>query len=116
MVIRFKKYQSGSETITAVRLTDKNVAEVVAYVSKNGGTILDETQVFKDTKFQEGAYTAVKVSIVQRVRVGGRIRKSIRKAFRGDFIVRNELETPKGKQKYEFFRIRDAGVNDWVAV
>lgn len=107
MTIRFQKYKrtSRGDVVQAIRLTDKNVAEVVAYVNKNGGKATNETVEFD-------GHFAVKVGITQRVWESGRIRKRIRKAFRGDFIVRNLREDGT----YEFWRIRDAGVNDFVGI
>lgn len=114
MAIRFRKYENKKtgDLIQAVRLTAQNVDEVISHVKKNGGTILNETITFKNPDLKDGVYTAVKVAIVQRVWVGGRVRRATRKAFGGDFIVRNKREDGT----YEFWRVRDAGVNDYAAV
>lgn len=112
MAIRFRKYKNKStgDVIQAIRLSEKNVEEVVNYVAKNGGTIVNETKVFRSENLKDGEYTAVKVAIVQRNWVGGRIKRGVRKAFGGDFIVRNLREDGK----YEFWRIRDAGVDGFA--
>lgn len=115
MAIRFKKYKNTKDAgsiVNAVKLTPNNVAEVVAYVTKNGGTIIDESVLVKSPDLRDGEYLAVKVALVQRVFVGGRTRKGVRKAFRGDLIVRNLREDGK----YEFWRIRDAGIDGYKAV
>ena len=119
MAIRFKKYKNKQtgEVITAIRLTPRNVDEVVAYVTKNLGTILNETKVFKSERFLGDSYDAVKVSLVQKnVDAKGKVRNGVRKAFRNDFIVRGE-PIVRGKFKgYEFTRVRDAGIDGYVAV
>lgn len=115
MSIRFKKYKNKNDAgtiIQAVKLTPNNVAEVVAYVTKNGGTALDESLLVKSPDLRDGEYLAVKVAIVQRNWVGGKIKKGVRKAFRGDLIVRNLREDGK----YEFWRIRDAGIDGYSLV
>lgn len=117
MAIRFRKYRNTKDKgtiVNAVKLTANNVAEVVAYVNKNGGFARDESVVFVSDDLREGKYLSVKVAVKQRVFVGGKTRKDIRKAFRGDLIARNELETPVNGQKYEFWRIRDAGIDGYV--
>lgn len=114
--VRFRKYKNTADqgsVIQAVKLTPDNVASVVAYVAKHGGTIVDESMVVKSPDLRDGEYLAVKVALVQRnLSESGKVSKGVRKAFRGDFIVRNLREDGK----YEFWRIRDAGVNNYVAV
>ncbi|HMT88104.1 MAG TPA: hypothetical protein PKC73_00590 [Dermatophilaceae bacterium] len=114
MVVRFRKYTSPrTGEVTAIKLTPDNVAEVVAYITKNKGTALDESILIKSPV----EYLAVKVALVQKnTDAKGKVRKGVRKAFRGDFIVRTEVVDAKGKKGYEFSRVRDAGVNDFVAV
>ena len=118
MVIRFRKYTSPrTGEVTAIKLTPDNVAEVVAYIAKNKGTALDESVLIKSPDLRDGEYLAVKVALVQKnTDAKGKVRKGVRKAFRGDFIVRTEVVDTKGKKGYEFSRVRDAGVNDFVAV
>lgn len=118
MAIRFKKYRSPrSGEVTAIKLTPNNVAEVAAYICKNKGTALDESQLVKGLNDGDQPYLAVKLALVQKnVDKNGKIKRGVRKAFRGDFIVRTEIELPNGKKGYEFSRVRDAGVNDFVAV
>lgn len=119
MVVRFRKYKNKKTngTITAIKLTPNNVAEVVAYINKNKGTALDESVLVRSTYLRDGEYLAVKVAVVQKnTDAKGKVRKGVRKAFLGDFIVRTEVVDAKGKKGYEFSRVRDAGVNDFVAV
>lgn len=118
MALRFRKYTSPRVgEVTAIKITPNNVAELVAYINKNGGTALDESVLVKSPDLRDGEYLAVKLAVVQKnTDAKGKTRNGTRKAFRGDFIVRTELEKPVGKQKYEFSRVRDAGVNDFVAV
>ncbi len=119
MAIRFKKYRNKKtgEEITAIRLTPRNVDEVVAYVTKNLGTVVNETKTFKSDRFLGGSYDAVKVSLVQKnTGSDGRVRNGVRKAFRNDFIVRG-AEIKRGNKKgYEFSRVRDAGIDGYDAV
>lgn len=120
MAIRFRKYKNLKDRgtiINAIKLTPDNVAEVVAYVNKHKGTALDESILVESPDLRDGQYLAVKVAIVQRYWSAGRVRKGVRKAFRGDLIVRNELEgSTKAKPKYEFWRIRDAGIEGYQPV
>jgi hypothetical protein len=119
MAIRFRKYKNLKDRgtiVQAIKLTPNNVAEVVAYINKNGGTAIDESVLVKSPDLRDGEYLAVKLAIVQRNWVGGKIKKGVRKAFRGDLIVRNELETPVNGRKYEFFRVRDAGIDGYALV
>lgn len=112
MAIRFRKYRNLKDQgtiIEAIKLTPNNVAEVVAYVNKNGGTILDESVLVKSPDLRDGEYLAVKVAIVQRNWVGGKVKKGVRKAFRGDLIARNKREDGT----LEFWRIRDAGIEGY---
>lgn len=117
MAIRFKKYKNDAE-INAIKLTPRNVAEVVAYINKNGGTALDESVVVKGLNDRDGDYLAVKVAVVQKnvYGVGGtKVKKGVRKAFRGDLIVRTEIER-NGKKAYEFSRVKDAGIDGYSLV
>lgn len=120
MVVRFRKYTSPrTGEVTAIKLTPDNVAEVVAYINKNGGTALDESVLFNSPDLRDEKYLAVKIAIVQKNTSSGvppKVTKGVRKAFRGDLIVREEIEKADGKKGYEFSRVRDAGVNDFVAV
>lgn len=112
MAIRFRKYKNLKDQgsiVEAIKLTPNNVAEVVAYVNKNGGTAIDESVLIKSEDLRDGEYLAVKVGIVQRNWVGGRIKRGVRKAFRGDLIARNKREDGT----LEFFRIRDAGIDGY---
>lgn len=116
MAIRFRKYQNKKtgEIITAIRLTPRNVDEVVAYVTKNVGTIVNETKTFRSERFVGGLYDAVKVALVQKnVGSDGRVKKGVRKAFRDDFIVRGDEIKVGNKKGYEFSRVRDAGIDGW---
>lgn len=121
MALRFRKYTSPRVgEVTAIKLTPQNVAEVAAYINKNKGTALDESVLIKAVPGlhdRDGDFLAVKLAVVQKnVGADGKVRKGVRKAFRGDFVVRTEVELPNGKKGYEFSRVRDAGVNDFVAV
>lgn len=119
MSLRFRKYAGPNKSVvTAVRLTEKNVEEVVAYINKNKGTAIDETQTFYDPNLKDGQYTAVKIAVVQKnvSEKTGKVSKGTRKAFGGDLIVRTEVELPTGKTGYEFSRIRDAGVDGYSLV
>ena len=119
MGIRFRKYiGTDKKVVTAIKLTERNVEEVVAYINKNKGTAIDETQTFYDPNLKDGQYTAVKIAVVQKnVDAKGRVKKGVRKAFGGDLIVRNEVvNTATNKVAYEFSRIRDAGVDGYSLV
>ena len=124
MSIRFRKYAGPrapytkeAHVVSAIKLTERNVAEVVAYINKNKGTALDESKTFKSDQYKDGVYTAVKVSLVQKnVDIHGKVKKGVRKAFGGDLIVRTEVELPSGKSGYEFSRIRDAGIDGYSLV
>lgn len=124
MAIRFRKYkgprapyQKDAPVVTAIKLTPNNVAEVVAYINKNGGTALDESVLFNSPDLRDEKYLAVKVAVVQKnTGSNGKVKKGVRKAFRGDLIVREEIEKADGKKGYEFSRIRDAGIDGYVAV
>lgn len=121
MALRFRKYTSPrTGEVTAIKLTPDNVAEVVAYIAKNKGTALDESVLIKAVPGlhdRDGDYLAVKLALVQKnTDKHGKVKNGVRKAFRGDFIVRTEVVDAKGKKGYEFSRVRDAGVNDFVAV
>ncbi|QCG77556.1 hypothetical protein SEA_DIZZYRUDY_60 [Microbacterium phage DizzyRudy] len=119
MAIRFKKYKNKQtgETIQAIRLTPRNVDEVVEYVRKNLGTILNETKTFRSERFQDGEYVAVKVALVQKnVGANGKVKRGTRKAFRDDFIVRGEEIKIGDKKGYEFSRVRDAGIDGYSLV
>lgn len=120
MAIRFRKHRSklSGRTIMAVRLSETNVADVVAYITKHNGTALNETQIFKGETWRDGEYHAVKLALVQKNLVGfeGKYKKAVRKAFRNDLIVRKEVELPNGKKGYEFERILDSGIADYVVV
>ena len=123
MGIRFRKYiGTDKKVVTAIKLTEKNVEEVVAYINKNKGTAIDETQTFYDPELKDGQYTAVKIAIVQKnVDAKGRVKKGVRKAFGGDLIVRNQVvNTATNKVAYEvayeFSRIRDAGIDGYSLV
>lgn len=121
MGIRFRKYvgprapyTKEAPVVTAVKLTERNVAEVVAYINKNNGTAIDESRTFYDDRLKDGVYTAVKVALVQKnTDAKGKVKKGVRKAFGGDLIVRTEVELPTGKTGYEFSRIRDAGIDGY---
>ncbi|AWN03301.1 hypothetical protein PBI_CAMILLE_54 [Microbacterium phage Camille] len=121
MAIRFRKYKNkhNNAELMAIKLTPNNVAEVVAYINKNGGTALDESVLVKSPDLRDGEYLAVKVAVVQKnvYGVGGtKVKKGVRKAFRGDLIVRQEIELPNGKKGYEFSRVRDAGIDGYELV
>ncbi len=121
MAIRFRKYKGTkpAHVVTAIKLTPNNVAEVVAYINKNGGTALDESVLIKSPDLRDGEYLAVKVAVVQKNTSGGvptKVTKGVRKAFRGDLIVREEIEKADGKKGYEFSRIRDAGIDGYSLV
>ena len=118
MSLRFRKYAGPNKSVvTAVRLTEKNVEEVVAYIAKNKGTAVDETRTFYSPDLKDGQYTAVKIALVQKnVDAKGKVKKGTRKAFGGDLIVRTEVELPTGKTGYEFSRIRDAGIDGYSLV
>ena len=118
MSLRFRKYAGANRSVvTAVRLSEKNVEEVVAYINNNKGTAVDETQTFYNPDLKDGQYTAVKLSVMQKnVGYDGKVKKGVRKAFGGDLIVRTEVELPSGKTGYEFSRIRDAGVDGYSFV
>lgn len=115
MAIRFRKYKNTKDQgtiIEAIKLTPNNVTEVVAYVTKHGGTIVDESVLVKSPDLRDGEYLAVKVALVQRnysVKTG-KTKKAVRKAFRGDLIARNRREDGT----LEFWRIRDAGIGGHV--
>lgn len=121
MAIRFRKYKSPrTGEVTAIKLTPNNVAEVVAYINKNGGTAVDESVLIKSPDLRDGEYLAVKVAVSQLNlhSATGRLYRGVRKAFRGDFIVRELVDSSRDNPKphYQFSRVRDAGVNDFVAV
>lgn len=119
MSLRFRKYAGPNKSVvTAVRLTEKNVEEVVAYINKNKGTAVDETRTFHSPDLKDGQYTAVKLSVVQKnTGADGKVKKGVRKAFGGDLIVRTEVvNTATNKVAYEFSRIRDAGVDGYSLV
>jgi len=120
MAIRFKKYKNkdNNAEITAIKLTPRNVAEVVSYINKNGGTALDESVVVKGLNDRDGDYLAVKIAVVQKNPYGPggtKVKKGVRKAFRGDLIVRTEIER-NGKKAYEFSRVKDAGIDGYSLV
>ena len=116
--IRFRKYTGPQgQIVTAVRLNEKNSADVVAYINKNAGTAIDESRTFYNERLKDGQYTAVKIALVQKnVGSNGKVSKGVRKAFGGDLIVRTEVELPSGKKGYEFSRIRDEGVDGYSLV
>lgn len=118
MAVRFRKYKAQKgEEINAIVLNEKNVAEVVAYINKNRGTALDETQVFTGDHLEGGSYTAVKVALVQKnVDKLGKLKKGVRKAFRGDVIVRKAVELANGKPGYEFSRIKAVDFESYTLV
>lgn len=121
MAIRFKKYKrlDGGAELSAIRITENNFAEIVEYINKNGGEATNESIVIKSEDLRGGFYTAVKIGVLQKnvYGVGGtKVKKGVRKAFRGDLIVRTEVKLPSGKKGYEFSRIKDAGVDGYKAV
>ena len=116
-MIRFKKYKNkAGEEIKALKITEKNVQELVDYINKNGGTALNETQIFKSEHLKDGEYAAVKIANVQRTPSATRVRRDVRKAYANDFIVRDEVPGKDGYLHYEFSRVRAADFSEYAAV
>lgn len=116
MAIRFNKYKDKSGTVLkAIRINEKNVEELVAYINKNGGTAVDETRVFYSEDLKDGQYTAVKLSLVQKNKSRvGKIYRGVRKAFAGDIIVRYEVFDEKlNGLVYEFSRLKNEDFGDF---
>jgi len=123
MVIRFKKYRNpAGDEVKALKLSEKNVEEVVAYMTKNGWKAKDETQVYQseDLKkvLKDGQFTSVKLELDVKYRDSmGRPRKAPRKAHAGDFIVRQEVPSKEtGTLVYEFTRIKAADFEHYKLV
>lgn len=105
MAIRFRKYVNKvGDEVRAIRITEKNVEELVSFISKNGQTALDETKVFYSPDLKDGQYTAVKLALVQTnvSAKTGKKSKGVRKAFGGDVIVRNEDGSFSRIKSYDF--------------
>lgn len=94
----------GNKTVRAVRITEKNYAELVDYITRNGGTAVGSEFVTKS-----GDVLNHKIEIVQRnLGADGKVRKGVRVARPGDFIVREEIGTnEKGKPIYAFSRVKE---------
>ena len=86
MAIRFKKYKhkaGGDRTFRAIRITDRNLAELVAYICRNGGSAFATSG--------EGG-KPVRIRIKQRNYGHNWGKRDWRVAKVGDFIVRHDFE------------------------
>lgn len=120
MAIRFKKYKNKvGDEVKALRITEKNVEELVAYIVNNGGKARDESKTYHSDALKDGQYTAVKLALRQLVlhSASKRHYRAVRKAFGGDIIIRHEVEnpTPDGP-RYEFSRIKAKDFEEYGVV
>ncbi len=117
MAIRFRKYKNKvGDVVSALRLTEKNVEELVSYITTNKGTAIDETRVFHSPDLKDGQYTAVKLALVQVNTTPSGTRRGVRKAYANDVIIRTEVELPSGKPGYAFSRVKSADFEEYAAV
>lgn len=103
MAIRFKKYQDKNRSVgpvKALRITERNLSELVAYITKNGGTAFL-------TKGSENK--PVRIRIKQRNFGENWGKRDWRVANVGDFIVMEDVapEFQEALGKREFFRAKD---------
>lgn len=98
MAIRTKEYRftaGGNRRVRAIRVTEKNLAELVAYVNRNGGEALG----LADTHPETGDVTNHKIRIKQMNHTASGSKRDWRVARVGDFIVKHE--------NGEFERVKD---------
>jgi hypothetical protein len=106
MAIRFKKYRhkaGGTRVFRAIRVTEKNIPELVAYICRNGGAATGHTG---DTK----SGRPPRIRIKQRTFGNGWTKRDWRVAKVGDFIVRYDHEDEivnKGLNKIEYERVTE---------
>lgn len=110
MAIRFKKYKhrndkNASVVFRAIRVTDKNIHELVDYIRRNGG------QAFV-TNAHDGK--PMRIRIKQRTWGKTWFKRDWRVAEVGDFILRHDFANPnrfpineKTLRKVEYERVKE---------
>ena len=104
MAIRFKKHKhraGGDRRFGALRITENNMTELVAYINKNGGSAFVTSGAKNKAK---------RIRIKQRNYGNNWGKVDWRVANVGDFIVRHEFaagELGREKKSIEFERVRE---------
>lgn len=104
MAIRFKKYRhkaGGDRTFGALRITENNMTELVAYINKNGGSAFV-------TSGSKGKPKRIRIKQRNFGKNWGKI--DWRVALVGDFILRHQFEAGelfREKKSVEFERVRE---------
>lgn len=110
MAIRTKKYRhkaGGTRHVRAVRITEKNLTELVAYINRNGGAATGHNG---DTASGRPA----RIRIKQRNFGENWGKRDWRVARVGDFIVKHDFsdEPVEGLPSIEFSRVKDDTFED----
>lgn len=101
MAIRFKKYRhkaGGTRVFRALRITENNLSELVAYINKNGGSAFVTSGAKNKAK---------RIRIKQRNFGENWGKRDWRVANVGDFIVRHDFPKEAGLPPIEFERARE---------
>lgn len=102
MAIRTKKYRfaaGGDRRVRAVRITEKNLPELVAYINRNGGAATGH-----QGNTRSGRPSRIRIKQRNYGYTWGK--KDWRVARVGDFIVRHDIQQ-EGFEPIEFERIKD---------
>lgn len=107
MAIRTKEYRftaGGSRRVRAIRITEKNLSELVAYIVRNGGAATGHNG---DTA--SGRPARIRIKQRNYGHNWGKIDWRVAKI--GDFIVRHDFkagEHSRGTKSVEFERVKPA--------